>query len=82
MANVNGRLLESKMVLLGFDKTKLAEKTGVNRNTIAAVISGKQKPTYRVMDKIYQTLKLTPQEATDIFFNHNLHNMQDKEEVG
>ena len=81
MANVNGRLLESKMVLLGYDKTKLAEKTGINRNTIASVINGKQKPTYRVMDKIYQTLKLTPQEATDIFFNHDLHDMQERKEV-
>nr|WP_304654777.1 helix-turn-helix transcriptional regulator [Sporolactobacillus sp. STSJ-5] len=67
------------MVLRGFNRRSLSEATGLSRNTIGAIISGQQNPSYRAMISIYEVLNLNSQEATSIFFNRNLHKTQDEE---
>lgn len=69
---INSRLLESKMVLHGYNIKEFSKKLGVSRNTISNLLRGKYKPSYPLMLAIIQELKLTPQEAADIFFARNL----------
>lgn len=69
---VDKNLLLSKMSLRGYNISTLAEATGINRDTISNVLNGKTAPSYPVMNSIFYELKLTPQEAVDIFFSNNL----------
>ncbi len=71
---VDKNLLLSKMSLRGYNISSLAEATGINRDTISNVLNGKTSPSYPVMNAIFYELKLTPQEAVDIFFSNNLRN--------
>lgn len=73
--NENGidvRLLESKMVLHGHNRKTLSEAVNVSSHTISNLINGKYTPTFTLMNSIYQELKLTPEEASAIFFSRNL----------
>lgn len=54
--------------------TELATRSGVDRNTIGAVMSGKKKPSADVMYKLAGALNLTPEQAGRIFFKPNLRN--------
>ncbi|TGA95990.1 XRE family transcriptional regulator [Sporolactobacillus shoreae] len=67
------------MVLSGYNRKTLSKATGLSRNTISTIISGQQNPSYRAMNLLFETLRLSPEEATEIFFNRNLRNMQDEE---
>ncbi|MDD9148127.1 helix-turn-helix transcriptional regulator [Sporolactobacillus sp. CQH2019] len=71
---INSNKLKAKMVLAGYNRKTLAEATGLDRNTIGLIISGKTSPSFRAMNLIYHALKLNPQEATEIFFVRNLRN--------
>ncbi|RIM86017.1 XRE family transcriptional regulator [Staphylococcus xylosus] len=75
---VDKKLLRSKMYSSGHNITSLAETTGINRDTISNVLNGKTAPSYPVMNSIFYELKLTPQEAIDIFFSNKLR----KKKVG
>lgn len=52
--------------------TDLSALTGVNRNTLANVLSGKSQPSSDVMERLVYGLEFTPQEAGPIFFTANL----------
>lgn len=54
--------------------TELSLRSGVDRNTIGAVMSGKKKPSADVMYKLAEALNLTPEQAGRIFFKHSLRN--------
>lgn len=51
---------------------ELAEKSGVNRNTLADVLNGKVQPSSDVMQKLVIALEINPEKAGSIFFNRNL----------
>lgn len=76
---INTSLLESKMVLKGFKTRKdFAEAVGTTPHTISNLLNGVYKPSYELMNAIYQVLELTPDEATAIFFVSNLRNRKVK----
>lgn len=50
----------------------LAEKSGVNRNTIQGVLNGSVLPSSEVMDKIIMSLSIPLSEAGGIFFAEKL----------
>ena len=52
--------------------TKLAEKSGVDRNTISFLLNGKTLPTSEVMRKIATALDLPSERAGRIFFAKEL----------
>ena len=46
----------------------LAAKTGVNRNTLGKILSGKARPSSEVMERLVYTLNIQPEKAGKIFF--------------
>lgn len=72
MTVVNKNLLKGKMAENGYNIGTLAEAIGVDRDTIGNVLNGRSKPSYPVMNGIFFTLNLTPEEATSIFFSQEL----------
>ncbi|MEQ6355949.1 helix-turn-helix transcriptional regulator [Lysinibacillus sp. M3] len=72
-SNINTHLLESKMVLKGYKTRKeFAKVIGTTPHTIGNLLNGVYKPSYELMNAIYQELELTPEEGTAIFFASNL----------
>lgn len=69
---INGNKLAGKIVEKGYNYTTLAEEAGIDRNTLSSIINGKNKPSYPVMNALYYTLELSPEEATAIFFTNKL----------
>lgn len=53
---------------------ELAEKSGINRNTLAGILNGKIQPSADAMQRLVATLKIEPEKAGNIFFNMNLRN--------
>lgn len=51
---------------------ELAEKTGINRNTLSNVLSGKIQPSSDIMEKLVFFLEIPPETAGRIFFSINL----------
>ena len=67
--------LQKIMIDKGYKTRKeLSEKSGINRNTLAAVLDGKRQPSSDVMEKLVLTLEIEPAKAGIIFFSHNLRN--------
>lgn len=50
----------------------LSAASGVHRNTLGKVLSGKAQPSADVMAKLVNTLKIPPDIAGTIFFSHDL----------
>lgn len=70
---VDGKAIRHRMVELGIDNySELARMSGVDRNTISAVINNDTRPSATTMDKLYKTLELTPEEGGRIFFGQGL----------
>lgn len=53
---------------------QLAEKSGVDRNTISKILNGKCRPSTSVMEKLATALEMQPCKAGSIFFKPNLRN--------
>lgn len=67
--------LKKLMIENGIDTIgELAEKAGLDRNTTAAVVNGKRRPSTAVMDKLIVALNMEPDVAGAIFFVPNLRN--------
>lgn len=72
---IDTKLLESKMFLKGYKTRKsFADALDVSEQTIGAILNGKSRPSHELINSIYYTLKLTPEEGTSIFFSNNLRN--------
>lgn len=72
---INTKLLESKMFLQGYNTRKsFADALGVSEHTIGVILNGKGRPSHELINRIYHTLELTPEEGTAIFFSSNLRN--------
>lgn len=70
---VNTKLLKAKMVMAGYNSQKdFAKDIGKSEHTIANLLNGASKPSYELINLIYQKLNLTPEEGTAIFFADNL----------
>lgn len=72
MGAIDIPLLKSKMAYHGYNISGLAEEIGVSRDTISNLLKEDNKPSYQVMNAIYYTLELTPEEGGAIFFNSDL----------
>ena len=54
--------------------TELAQRSGINRNTIGKIWSGEEQPSSYVMYKLAACLNMTPTQAGLIFFSLDLRN--------
>ena len=67
---VNVLLLKGKVIEKGFTLEKIAEKIGIDRSTLSRKLSNSGEDfTIKQADSIVNILKLTPNEATAIFFS-------------
>ena len=70
--SVDTRALKIAMAAAGFDTyTSFAAATGISDKTVSSIARGKN-PTYSVMCKMANALKLSPSQAGQIFFHDNL----------
>lgn len=61
---------------------ELAEKSGINRNTLAMVLKGRQQPSSEVMEKLVIALDIEPEKAGTIFFSQSLRNAKEPNQQG
>lgn len=54
--------------------TELSARTGVGRDTLSKVLSGKINPSFEVMAKIASSLDMSSEKAGEIFFAKDLRN--------
>ena len=54
--------------------SSLADKAGINRNTLGKVIDGKAQPSSDTMFRLVDTLGISAAKAGEIFFAVNLRN--------
>lgn len=52
--------------------SELSKLSGINRNTLGKVLNGEIQPSADVMYKLVSCLDISPEEAGNIFFSHNL----------
>lgn len=79
-ATINTSLLESKMVLMGYKTRKsFADTLGIAEHSVSNLLNGVYNPSFELMNKIYATLRLTPDEGTAIFFASYLRNTKVEE---
>ena len=70
---LNSHLLESKMILKGFKTRKsFAAALNISEHSVSNLLNGVFNPSFDIMNRIYATLELTPEEGTEIFFNNYL----------
>lgn len=67
MYSIDVQLQKSKMAYQNYNISSLADEIGVSRGTISNLLKGENKPSYPVINAIYFTLKLTPEEGAAIF---------------
>lgn len=72
MCYVNSNKLKGKMAENGFNIGTLAKEIGVSRDTISNVFNGKTKPSYLIINQLFFTLKLSPEEIINIFFSKRI----------
>lgn len=78
---MNGRKFTTDIIALKkiavdrrLDKiSDLSKASGVNRNTLSMILSGKSQPSSDVMYKLITALQIPPEEAGHIFFSQYLH---------
>ncbi len=61
-------MIDAKLVTV----VSLAEASGVDRNTISAVLNGKTKPSAPVIERLAAVLSLTGEDIGRIFFKEKL----------
>lgn len=66
--------LKKLMIENGFNTiTQLSNKAEIDRNTLSKVLNSKILPSSDVMYKLVKCLKISPEEAGQIFFKQYLH---------
>ena len=66
--------LKKLMIENGFNTiTQLSNKAKIDRNTLSKVLNSKILPSSDVMYKLVKCLKISPEEAGQIFFKQYLH---------
>lgn len=69
---INVNLLKSKIVLKGFNRNELADVLDISPTSVTNLTKGRHNPSFELMNRLYNVLDLTPEEATEIFFSSNL----------
>lgn len=72
MVHIDVRKVKGKMAERGFTITSLAEKLGINRNTLSSYLETPEKTPYSVVSDMAAALCDTTEEASSIFFAHDL----------
>lgn len=73
---INTTELRKEMIGAGYTTIlSFAMASGVSRATIGKILSGEIRPSADVMDKLADTLHLTPEKAGEIFFAENLRSV-------
>ena len=72
MVHIDVRKVKGKMAERGFTITSLAEKLGINRNTLSSYLETPEKTPYSVVSDMAAMLCDTTEEANSIFFAHDL----------
>lgn len=68
MYKVDTKAFRIRMIECGYTTfEKLAEASGVNRNTISDIVNGKSYPSGAVLQKLTWALNLEPEQAGRIF---------------
>jgi transcriptional regulator with XRE-family HTH domain len=73
---VNAEELKVEMIRHKMNNEELAKACDVHFATISRLLNG-GTPTYSMMCKISNVLKLAPERATEIFFAPDLRNTQE-----
>ena len=69
--------LQKKMVERGIGtRVDLAKKSGIDRNTIGLILSGKKQPTVNAIRGLAAALDLSDREIVSIFFTPQLRDTQ------
>lgn len=74
MVHINVCRVKGKMAERGFTITSLAEKLGINRNTLSSYLEKPEKMPYSVVSDMAAALCDTTEEANAIFFAKDLRN--------
>lgn len=72
MVHIDVRKVKGKMAERGFSITSLAEKLGINRNTLSSYLETPEKTPYSVVSDMASVLCDTTEEASSIFFAQDL----------
>lgn len=72
--SINKNVLNSKIALKGYNRNELAEALGISPQSVTNLRSGKHNPSFELMNKLYDVLDLTQEDAYEIFFAPNLRN--------
>ena len=72
MVHVDVPKVKGKMAEHGFTITSLAEKLGINRNTLSAYLDTPEKMPYAVVADMAEVLCDNTEEASSIFFAQTL----------
>lgn len=79
MRSIDSKALKKAMIDADCDTYgQLSEKTGINRMTIAAYLSGERKPTYEYIGILADFLNLTYEEIGAIFFQIDVAELKGK----
>lgn len=74
MVQIDIPKVKGKMAERGFTITSLAEKLGINRNTLASYLETPAKMPYLVVSDMAEALCDSTEEANAIFFAQALRN--------
>ena len=70
---VDSKELRKAMINSGFTTIEdLANASGVNRNTISAVLNGETRPTSTIIDRLSVAMELSGTDIGRIFFSQEL----------
>lgn len=72
MVKIDVPRVKGKMAERGFTISSLAEKLGINRNTLSSYLETPEKIPYVIVSAMADALCDTPEEASSIFFAQDL----------
>lgn len=67
MVRIDVPRVRGKMAERGYSITSMAEKLGINRNTLSSYLETPEKTPYSVVSDMADVLCDTPEEASSIF---------------
>lgn len=74
MAYIDVPKVKGKMAECGYTISSLAEKLGINRNTLSSYLETPEKTPYNIVSRMAEVLCSSSEEASSIFFAHDLRN--------
>lgn len=65
---INNYMLSRYIYEKGYNNSELSRATNISRSTIENIVSGKNHPSYTVINILAETLKMTENIFLEIFF--------------